>query len=62
MTAKEIVKNFFAIYGDDDSSLTYKEGWERLPENWYRMPNDYSIVNLNLDTVGFALKYPELVR
>lgn len=60
-TAKEIVRNFFAVYGEE-GNLTYKEGWERIPENWYRMPVDYGLVQLNLDTIDFFLKYPELGR
>ncbi|KAL1998501.1 hypothetical protein VTN02DRAFT_6056 [Thermoascus thermophilus] len=56
---KEIVRNFFAVYGEE-GNLTYKEGWERIPENWYRMPVDYGLVQLNLDTIDFFLKYPEL--
>lgn len=42
--------------------MTYREGWERIPENWYRTPVDYGLVQLNLDTVDFILKYPELAR
>ncbi|RHZ61787.1 peroxidase family protein [Aspergillus thermomutatus] len=56
---KEIVRSFFAIYGEE-GNLTYREGWERIPEKWYKTPVDYGLVQLNLDTVDWVLKYPEL--
>ncbi|KAE8376828.1 Cloroperoxidase [Aspergillus bertholletiae] len=56
---KEIVRNFFAIYGEE-GNFTYREGWERIPENWYKTPVDYGLVQLNLDTLDWLLKYPEL--
>lgn len=60
-TAKDIVKSFFAIQGED-GNFTYNEGWERIPDNWYKTPVDYGLVQLNLDTVGFVTKHPELGR
>ncbi|RMJ15113.1 hypothetical protein CDV36_005265 [Fusarium kuroshium] len=56
---KEVLKSFFAIEGEGDK-LTYKRGHERIPENWYRRPVDYSLVHLNLDVLALAAKYPEL--
>ncbi|ODM14756.1 hypothetical protein SI65_09750 [Aspergillus cristatus] len=56
---KDIVKSFFAIEGEE-GNFTYNEGWERIPDNWYKTPVDYGLVQLNLDTVGFVTKYPEL--
>ncbi|BAE57273.1 unnamed protein product [Aspergillus oryzae RIB40] len=56
---KEIVRNFFAIYGEE-GNFTYRQGWERIPENWYKSPVDYGLVKLNLDTLDWLLKYPEL--
>ncbi|KAF7162398.1 hypothetical protein CNMCM6106_009372 [Aspergillus hiratsukae] len=56
---KEIVRNFFAIYGEE-GNLTYREGWERIPENWYKTPVDWGLPQLNLDLVNWILQYPEL--
>ncbi|TEA13002.1 Dothistromin biosynthesis peroxidase dotB [Colletotrichum sidae] len=56
---KETLKSFFAVQGQD-GHLTYNRGWERIPENWYRTPVDYGLVQLNLDLVSWIAKYPEL--
>jgi hypothetical protein len=61
IAAKETVKSFYGIYGEE-GNLTYREGWERIPENWYKTPVDYGLIQLNLDVVGFILKYPQLGR
>ena len=59
--AKDVLKSFFAIYGEDDN-LEYKEGWEQIPQNWYRTPVDYSIVSLNLDIVAWVLQDPSIAK
>ncbi|KAF7179936.1 hypothetical protein CNMCM7691_008988 [Aspergillus felis] len=56
---KEIIRSFYGIYGEE-GNLTYREGWERIPENWYKTPLDYGLVQLNLDLVDWSLKHPEL--
>ncbi|KAJ5918280.1 hypothetical protein N7454_010655 [Penicillium verhagenii] len=56
---KSIVRNFYGIYGEE-GNLTYREGWERIPENWYKTPVDYGLIQLNLDTIDWILQYPEL--
>ncbi|PGH00424.1 hypothetical protein GX51_05832 [Blastomyces parvus] len=56
---KNIVKSFYGIYGED-GNLEYKEGWERIPENWYRTPVDFGLIQFNLDIIDWVLKYPEL--
>ncbi|KAL4861091.1 hypothetical protein BDV12DRAFT_180759 [Aspergillus spectabilis] len=40
--------------------MTYREGWERISENWYKTPVDWGLLNLNIDLVEWILKYPEL--
>lgn len=42
--------------------MEYREGWERIPENWYRTPVDYGLIGLNLDLIDWVVKYPELAR
>ncbi|KAK7413963.1 hypothetical protein QQX98_007146 [Neonectria punicea] len=56
---KETLKSFFAVQGEE-GSLTYKRGWERIPENWYRTPVDYGLLSLNVDILALVAKYPEL--
>ncbi|KAF9883738.1 hypothetical protein FE257_003030 [Aspergillus nanangensis] len=56
---KKIVRDFFAIHGEE-GNFTYREGWERIPDNWYKTPVDYGLIQLNLDTVGWIIKHPEL--
>ncbi|CEN59243.1 hypothetical protein ASPCAL01695 [Aspergillus calidoustus] len=56
---KEIVRNFYGVYGSE-GNLTYREGWERIPENWYKTPVDWGLLNLNADLLGWAIKHPEL--
>jgi len=57
--AKDIIRSFYAIYGEE-GSFEYRKGWERIPKNWYRVPSDYSLAQLNIDIVEFVSKYPEL--
>lgn len=53
-------KSFWGVVDGDNGQLEYKRGWERIPENWYKIPVDYSLVNLNVDIVSWVLKYPVL--
>ena len=55
------IRNFYSIY-EENGSLTYREGWERIPENWYKTPVDWGVIQLNLDTLDFIAQYPELGR
>ncbi|KAF2853377.1 Cloroperoxidase [Plenodomus tracheiphilus IPT5] len=57
---QEVFKKFFAVYDDGNGGLEYREGHETFPENWYRTKFEYGLVPLNLDTVGWILKHPEL--
>lgn len=45
---------------EEDGELVYKEGNERIPENWYRISADYGLVALNVDIVEWVLKNPSL--
>jgi hypothetical protein len=37
-------------------------GHERIPENWYRRPVDYDLVELNVDVVDYVMRHPELAN
>ncbi|EFX06375.1 putative oxidase [Grosmannia clavigera kw1407] len=55
-------KTLMSIYGVEmiNGTMVYNKGHERIPENWYRRPVDYGLVELNLDIVALILKYPQL--
>jgi hypothetical protein len=57
---KEVFKSFWGVVDDDNGQLEYKRGWERIPENWYKTPIDYSLISLNLDLVQWIARYPVL--
>lgn len=59
--AKDVLKSIFGVSGSDDA-LQYNYGYERIPENWYRRPTDFGLVDLNLDLLNFAVQYPELLK
>jgi hypothetical protein len=61
LLAKNIIKTFFAISGEE-GKFTYNRGWESIPQNWYRTPVDYGLAQLNSDIVSFILEYPDLGR
>lgn len=58
-SAKEVFASFFGVY-EEDGELVYKEGWEQIPENWYRISVDYGLVSLNLDLVAWLTAHPVL--
>lgn len=42
------------------SNFTYNKGWERIPDNWYKTPLDWGLVQLNLELLSWIAKYPVL--
>lgn len=45
---------------EENGKLIYKRGWERIPENWYRTPIDYSVMAMNMDIVTMLVQRPVL--
>ncbi|KAI1427669.1 Chloroperoxidase [Xylaria sp. FL1777] len=58
--SKEVFSSFFGVY-EENSKQVYREGHERIPENWYRIAVDYSLTDYNLDLVAWAIKHPVLL-
>ncbi|KAI9727418.1 MAG: hypothetical protein M1834_008424 [Cirrosporium novae-zelandiae] len=60
---KDCVKSFFAIYGEE-GNFEYREGWEKIPDNWYRAPkgSEYGLLNFNLDIIDWVAKEPILAN
>jgi hypothetical protein len=56
-------KSFFGLSGDG-SSLSYQEGHEQIPTNWYRRPigNEYSIPLYLVDLFDHAAKDPRFIN
>ncbi|KAF4120602.1 LOW QUALITY PROTEIN: Peroxidase, family 2 [Geosmithia morbida] len=57
---RDVFRSFWGVVTNSQGELEYKRGWERIPENWYRINIDYSLVELNVDLVIWTLKHPEL--
>lgn len=57
--AKDVFKSFFGVV-EENGALVYKQGQERIPDNWYRIPVDYGLVGLNADLVAWVLQHPVL--
>ncbi|KAF2769284.1 Cloroperoxidase [Teratosphaeria nubilosa] len=57
---QETLKSFWAVTTSDDGSLTYTEGHERIPPNWYRRSGAYTIPEFALDLENIILQYPQL--
>ncbi|KAJ4002762.1 hypothetical protein NW752_009414 [Fusarium irregulare] len=56
---RETLKTFFAVK-EEGGKLTYKRGWERIPNNWYRRSVDYGFASAIADVVKLITAYPEL--
>lgn len=56
---KDVFASFFAVV-EENGQMVYKKGWERIPENWYRIAVDFGLVDVNLDIVDWILQYPKL--
>ena len=55
-----MLQSFWAVYEDSQGNLEYKRGWERIPDNWYRIAGDYGLVALNLDLLAWVARHPQL--
>ncbi|CAE6532860.1 unnamed protein product [Rhizoctonia solani] len=56
----EVLKSFYGVSGSGNS-LTYQRGYERIPDNWYKRPIDYSIPLFTVDFLYAGLKHPEFL-
>ncbi|TVY59433.1 Aromatic peroxygenase [Lachnellula cervina] len=57
---KEMLKSFYGVTGPDDN-LVANPGGERIPDNWYRRPDDYSVAGVAVDLVNMASKNPRIL-
>ncbi|KAG8796480.1 hypothetical protein FRC12_021113 [Ceratobasidium sp. 428] len=61
--SRDVLKSFFGVQGTTGKNLTYRLGYERIPNNWYRRPtdNDYESVNLNSDIAQMLAVVPNAI-
>lgn len=57
---KDVFKSFFAVYDDGRGGLEYREGHEKIPNNWKRNVPGYGVIPLGVDLASLAAKHPEL--
>lgn len=59
---QEVLKSFFAITGTP-GHFKWTQGWERIPDNWYKraIGDEYTIPYFQTDLVAAALKYPQFL-
>ncbi|CAH0382737.1 unnamed protein product [Bemisia tabaci] len=59
---REVLMSFFGVSGRS-GNLTYRRGWERIPDNWYRraIGDEYTIGFYLADVVAAALQYPQFL-
>jgi hypothetical protein len=60
--SKATLASMFGVQGTARDNFVVKQGWERIPENWYRRPNDFTIPEFFADVLEHAAKYPELLN
>ena len=60
---RQTFASFFGVTGDNKDNFVVKQGWERIPDNWYKRPIDdeFSIPDFLLDVVEHASYYPRLL-
>jgi hypothetical protein len=58
----DVLKSFFAISGEP-GSFTWTEGYERIPDNWYKraIGDEYTIPYFNVDLLAAAARYPQFL-
>ncbi|KAM0140745.1 hypothetical protein ACHAP3_002423 [Botrytis cinerea] len=54
-----LMRTVFGVYSEN-GTYVYKKGCEQIPSNWYRIPVDYGLVQLNLDIVAWIVANPAL--
>ncbi|KAI7771419.1 hypothetical protein LZL87_010859 [Fusarium oxysporum] len=62
--SREVFTSFFGVKGSKPGNFKVNQGWERIPENWYRRPveDEFSIPDFLVDVLEHAEKYPRLLN
>ena len=61
---RKTFSTFFGVEGDNESNFVVKQGYERIPDNWYKRPVDdeFSIPDFLIDVVEHASYDPSLLN
>lgn len=61
--SRETFASFFGVTGNSSDNFVVRQGWERIPDNWYKRPLDseYSIPDFLVDVLEHGSYYPELL-
>jgi hypothetical protein len=59
---QEVLKSFFSITGDENN-FKWTEGYEKIPDNWYKraIGDEYTIPFFLTDLLAAAAQYPEFL-
>lgn len=60
---RQTFASFFGVEGDNEDNFVVRQGWERIPDNWYKRPLDdeFSIPDFLVDVAEHASYYPRLL-
>ncbi|KAH7329914.1 Chloroperoxidase [Rhexocercosporidium sp. MPI-PUGE-AT-0058] len=60
---QEVLKSFFSITGES-GNFKWTEGYERIPENWYKraIGDEYTVPFFLADLLAAALEYPQFLN
>jgi hypothetical protein len=60
---RQTFASFFGVEGDNEDNFVVQQGWERIPDNWYKRPIDdeFSIPDFLVDVLEHAAYYPRLL-
>jgi len=60
---RQTFASFFGVTGDNENNFVVRQGWERIPDNWYKRPIDdeFSIPDFLVDVLEHAAYYPRLL-
>ncbi|THV02059.1 hypothetical protein K435DRAFT_717657 [Dendrothele bispora CBS 962.96] len=59
---KNTLKSFFGVTGNSLDELQVLPGSERIPENWYRRPDDHHLVDFAIDALTLYSGNPDLLK
>jgi hypothetical protein len=57
---RDTLASFWGVTRNSGRQLEYNRGHERIPDNWFKIPLDYSLLSLNLDLISWIARYPRL--
>ncbi|KAF5637953.1 Aromatic peroxygenase [Fusarium sp. NRRL 52700] len=62
--SREVFTSFFDVKGSKPGNFKVNQGWESIPENWYRRPveDEFSIPDFLIDVLEHCAKHPRLLN